>query len=154
MVLSRPEVGVSSRESAWTLSSPPSWSVARFLVLGWASAGLLQEARPPLPVVPLRPPCIVGPTREGKVKEAGRACGELGDSSSSLQKTSTLWGTWLSPECVCARACVYLLSNLSIYIYVCGNVGAKEVEGRGGHSSGPPFSAPGPGLPSTSRVGV
>lgn len=84
----------------------------------------------------------------------GRACREHGDSPSSLKETSTLWGTLLSPDRVCARVCVYLLSSLSRYIYVGGNVGANEVEGRRGHILQAPFSAPGPGLPSTSWVGV
>lgn len=43
---------------------------------------------------------------------------------------------------------VYLPSNLSKYIYVCGNVGAKKAEAGGGvgtHSSSPLFSARGVG---------
>ena len=106
-------------------------------------AGLLQVTRPPLPVVPREPPCRAGPNLGRQSEGAGRAC-ELGDSSSSLQETSMLWGTLPSPDCVCV--CVYLPSNLSIYIYVCGNVGPRRRR-SGGTFFRPPVFGPWAGSP-------
>lgn len=106
--------------------------------------GLLPGSRPPLPVVP-QTPMQSGATsgRQGYV--AGGARGGLGDSSSSLHRTSATRGACCLQSvrvcvCVCVRKCVYLPSDLSVHIHVCGNVGAEEA-GRGTRS-GPPFSAP------------
>lgn len=134
-------------------SSTFSWSVASSLVRGGGRAGLLQVARPPCHVVPLRPPCIVGRTREGRVKGQEGLVGNLVIAPQVLERPLH-FGELCCLQTVCARVCVYLLSSLSRYIYVAGNVGANEVEGRRGHILQAPFSAPGPGLPSTSWVGV
>lgn len=130
MVPSRPEVGVSSREGpAETLSGPPSWSASRSLVLSSGRAGL-QVAWPPPPRVPLRPPCRVGPTREGKVKGREGLGGNL-VTAPRVFKRPQCFGELCCLRTVCACACVYLPSNLSIYIYVCRNMGAKEADGLG-----------------------
>lgn len=101
----------------------------------YSRAGLAPPGGPAAsPAVPRVPPCRAGPTQGGE-----RACRDLGGSSSSLQETSTFRGTWLSPDCACA--CVYLPSDLSVCIYVCGNVGAKEAEG-GGALLRPPVFCP------------
>lgn len=55
-------------------------------------------------------------------------------------------------QTVCVCVCVYLPSNLSIYMYVCGNVGAKEAEERRNILQAPCFRPL--GWVSLARVGL
>lgn len=152
----RPAVGVASREGAWTLLWSSLLVSSKVPSPKLGQSWLLPDDPAAYPHSPTRTPMQSGAGSGRQSEGAGWAHSEHGDNCLSLHESSTLWGTLPSPDCVCAYVCVcmcmfvyvYLPSNLSIYIYACRNVGAKEV--GGGHFSGPQFSAPRLGLPSTS----
>lgn len=142
-------------------TGPPSWSAARslgqslgselaLLQVTGAQLAYLASALLPIPNNPMQTPKWSGANSGRQSEGAGWARSDLVTASQVFKRPRHFRGFCHLQMCVCACVCVYLPSNLSIYIYVCRNVGPRRQRPRGGgHSLGPLFSAPGLGLSST-----
>lgn len=92
------------------------------------------------------------PMQSGANSGRGKGLGER-VTAPQISKRPRRLGALHCLDCVCACVRVYLPSNLSVYGYVCGNVGATEAEGRGGGTfSRPRFLARGWGGPPRGSV--